>query len=307
MLNRVDVVKLVSDVLAKHMAGNAMLPMVLQLVDQIVRQNEAGAKKKLYALAMSYVFSVELGPLVTALLLAGRIGGSYAGEVGMMAATHQLELLSVLGVPRLGWTFVPAALAALLAAPLLTAVGTAVALYVGALVAGPQGFALLSADEYWADVHEVVLAPGPQLHWLKYPPAVNAYRALGFMASTMAVAQLCAGARRRLQPRHVPLVITTAVVTSCLLVICMDWGFSQLYVHIDDVVAGVPMGGGVGGADGGGADGGADGAAMAGAAAAAEGAMGGGLGASEEEAAHGGPEEFDGYYDDYHDEHGDEL
>ena len=31
MLNRVDVVKLVSEVLAKHMAGNAMLPMVLQL------------------------------------------------------------------------------------------------------------------------------------------------------------------------------------------------------------------------------------------------------------------------------------
>ena len=302
MLNRVDVVKLVSDVLAKHMAGNAMLPMVLQLVDQIVRQNEAGAKKKLYALAMSYVFSVELGPLVTALLLAGRIGGAYAGEVGMMAATHQLELLGVLGVPRLGWTFVPAVLAALLAAPLLTAVGTSVALYVGALVAGPRGFELLSTDEYWADVHEVVLAPGPQLHWLKYPPAVSAYRALGFMAGTMAIAQLCAGVRRRLQPRHVPLVITTAVVTSCLVVICMDWFFSQLYVHIDDVVTDVPMGVGVGGADGGGADG----AAMAGAAAAAEDAMGGGLGASEEE-AHGGSEEFDGYYDDYHEEHGDEL
>ena len=29
--------------------------------------------------------------------------------------------------------------------------------------------------------------------------------------------------------------------------------------------------------------------------------------ASEEETAHGGSEEFDGYYDDYHDEHGDEL
>ena len=39
-----------------------MLPMVLTLVDQIVRQNEQFAKKKLYALAMSYVFSVELGP-----------------------------------------------------------------------------------------------------------------------------------------------------------------------------------------------------------------------------------------------------
>jgi hypothetical protein len=212
----------------------------------------------------------------------------------------------VLGVPRLGWTFVPAVLAALVAAPLLTAIGTSVALYVGALVAGPRGFDLLSTDEYWADVHEVVVAPGPQLHWLKYPPAVNAYRAFGFMVSTMVIAQLCAGVRRRLQPRHVPLVITTAVVTSCLVVICMDWFFSQLYVHIDDLGTDVPTGIGVGGADGGGADGGADGAAMAGAAAAAEGAMGGGLGASEEE-AHGGSEEFDGYYDDYHDEHGDEL
>ena len=65
---------------------------MLQLVDQIVRQNEKAAKKKLYGMAMAYIFSVELGPLLTALLLAGRIGGSYAGEVGMMAATHQLEL-----------------------------------------------------------------------------------------------------------------------------------------------------------------------------------------------------------------------
>ena len=299
MLNRVDVVKLVSDVLAKHMAGNAMLPMVLQLVDQIVRQNEAGAKKKLYALAMSYVFSVELGPLLTALLLAGRIGGSYAGEVSMMAATHQLELLTVLGVPRLGWTFVPAVLAALIAAPLLTAIGTSVALYVGALVAGPRGFDLMTDEEYWVDVHEVVIAPGPQLHWLKYPPAVNAYRSLGFMASTMLIAQLCAGVRRRLQPRHVPLVITTAVVTSCLVVICMDWFFSQLYVHIDDL----PIDIGLGGAGGGGADGGAG----MGGAAAAEAAMGGGLGASEDAALGGAEEEFDGYYDDYHEEHGDEL
>ena len=61
----------------------------------------------------------------------------------------------MLGVPRLGWTFVPAVLAALVAAPLLTAIGTSVALYVGALVAGPRGFDLLSTDEYWADVHEV--------------------------------------------------------------------------------------------------------------------------------------------------------
>ena len=121
---------------------------------------------------------------------------------------------------------------------------------------------------------------------------------IAFMASTMLIAQLCAGVRRRLQPRHVPLVITTAVVTSCLVVICLDWFFSQLYVHIDDLPLGIDLGGAGAGGGGGGAD--------VGGAAAAEAAMGGGLGAADNEAL-GGSEEFDGYYDDYNEEHGDEL
>ena len=313
MLERVDVVKLVSDVLSQYMAGNPMLPMILTLVDQIVRQNEKAAKKKLYALALSYIFSVELGPLLTALLLAGRIGGSYAGEVGMMAATHQLELLSVLGVPRLRWTFVPAMAAALLAAPLLTAIGTAVALWLGAFVAGPNGFDLMDGEEYWREVNAVVIERG-DTHLLKYPPLVNCYRALGFMASTMVIAQLCAGLKRRLQPRNVPLVITTAVVTSCLLVIFIDWFFSQMYVRIDAAPYGI------GAAAAAAADGGNASDAAAAAAAAAEGdegaaaagaagggmpdlmaAMGGtGLSAEEEQ-------ELDAYYDDEGGDHGDEL
>ena len=57
----------------------ARLPSVREkLVDRIVKANEAEAKSKLYALALGSVFTIELGPLLTALLLAGRIGGSYA-------------------------------------------------------------------------------------------------------------------------------------------------------------------------------------------------------------------------------------
>ena len=83
MLQRVDVVKIVATFLEKYLEGNPMLPMILQLVDGVVKQNEAAAKRKLYALALGNVFTIELGPLLTALLLAGRIGGSYAGEVAM--------------------------------------------------------------------------------------------------------------------------------------------------------------------------------------------------------------------------------
>ena len=36
------------------------------------------------------------------------------------------------------------------------------------------------------------------------------------------------------QPRHVPLIITSAVVLSCLAVLLLDWAFSQMYVRLDD-------------------------------------------------------------------------
>jgi ABC-type transporter Mla maintaining outer membrane lipid asymmetry permease subunit MlaE len=38
------------------------------------------AKAKLYAIGLSTLFVLEVGPLLTALLLCGRIGGSYAGK-----------------------------------------------------------------------------------------------------------------------------------------------------------------------------------------------------------------------------------
>ena len=234
MLLRVDVVAIVSGFLQKYLQGNPALPMILSLVDRIVKANEAEAKKQLYALAISSVFVIELGPLLTALLLAGRIGGSYAGEVSMMAATNQLELLRVLGVPAGRWTFAPAIIAALIAAPLLTAVGTWVALVIGAFVGGPSGFDLITSDDYWAEVRTAILEHRPGSHPLKWAPLVNAYRSVGFMASTILIAQICARWRRRAQPRHVPIIITTAVVVSCLCVLLLDWGFSQLYVRLDD-------------------------------------------------------------------------
>jgi ABC-type transporter Mla maintaining outer membrane lipid asymmetry permease subunit MlaE len=61
--------------------------------------------------------------------MAGRIGGSYAGEVATMQATNQNRLLKTLGVSPLRWSLVPSAVAAFIAAPLLTLAGVLVALF----------------------------------------------------------------------------------------------------------------------------------------------------------------------------------
>ena len=73
----------------------------------------------LYCTGLAKLFVLELGPLLTALLLAGRIGGSFAGEVGTMEATNQNRLLKNLGISTRLWSLAPTVIAALIAAPVV--------------------------------------------------------------------------------------------------------------------------------------------------------------------------------------------
>lgn len=117
-------------------------------------------KAKLYALGMAKLFVLEIGPLVTALLLSGRIGGSYAGEVATMQATSQNSLLVTLGINPQRWTLLPALAAALVAAPLLTVAGTALALFWGGLMGGAHptyGYDICDVETYWEQVWEATL------------------------------------------------------------------------------------------------------------------------------------------------------
>jgi phospholipid/cholesterol/gamma-HCH transport system permease protein len=64
----------------------------------------------------------ELGPVVTALLFAGRAGTSVTAEIGLMRATDQLAAMEMMAVDPLAYVAVPRYLAGLIAMPLLCAV-----------------------------------------------------------------------------------------------------------------------------------------------------------------------------------------
>ena len=115
------------------------------------------AKATLYALGMAKLFCLEVGPLLTALLLCGRIGGSYAGKVATMQATSQTKLLQTLGINPQMWSLVPSMAAALLASPFLTAIGTYLALVLGGMV-GPR-YGISTVESYWENVWDAVLPP----------------------------------------------------------------------------------------------------------------------------------------------------
>ncbi len=62
----------------------------------------------------------ELGPVLTAVMLAGRIGSAMAAELGTMRVTEQLDALACLGVDPVRYLVAPRFLAAVLMIPILT-------------------------------------------------------------------------------------------------------------------------------------------------------------------------------------------
>jgi len=76
----------------------------------------------------------ELCPVLTALLLAGRVGSSIAAEIGTMKVTEQVDALRTLSADPIHYLSVPRFLACFIMAPILTVISDVVGIMGGALV-----------------------------------------------------------------------------------------------------------------------------------------------------------------------------
>ncbi|MCU9946697.1 lipid asymmetry maintenance ABC transporter permease subunit MlaE [Pseudomonas sp. PDM13] len=77
----------------------------------------------------------ELGPVVTALLFAGRAGSALAAEIGNMKSTEQLSSLEMIGVDPLKYIIAPRLWAGFISMPLLAMIFSVVGIWGGAMVA----------------------------------------------------------------------------------------------------------------------------------------------------------------------------
>jgi phospholipid/cholesterol/gamma-HCH transport system permease protein len=77
----------------------------------------------------------ELGPVLTGLMVAGRVGAAIAAELGTMRVTEQIDALRALATHPVDFLVIPRLLATVLALPLLTAESIAVGIAAGYVVA----------------------------------------------------------------------------------------------------------------------------------------------------------------------------
>ena len=85
--------------------------------------------------AVAYISSRELGPMLTAVVVAGRAGAAIAAELGSMVVTEQIEALEALGLSPVQMLVVPRLLALVLMLPLLTIFADIIAILGGMYLA----------------------------------------------------------------------------------------------------------------------------------------------------------------------------
>lgn len=96
----------------------------------------------------------ELGPVLTALLFAGRAGTSLASEIGLMRATDQLTAMQVMAVDPMRYVAAPRFLGGLIAMPLLVCIFNILGLYGAQLI----GVSVMGVDSgtFWSQLQNSI-------------------------------------------------------------------------------------------------------------------------------------------------------
>jgi phospholipid/cholesterol/gamma-HCH transport system permease protein len=161
---------------------------------------------------------IELGPVLTALMLTGRIGSGIAAELGSMVVTDQINALRALGTDPIRKLVVPRMLAGLFMAPALTIISDLMGIFGGWVVARFQ--LQVSSALYWSSVTDVLYVQDLEQGLIK--PFV-----FGFLIVTVAC---YVGLRTSGGTQGVGKATTIAVVAGSVAVIAADFFVTQFLV-----------------------------------------------------------------------------
>lgn len=97
----------------------------------------------------------EIGPVLSALVFAGRVGSGIASELGTMVLGHQVDTLRAFGIDPVKKLVTPRIFSSILMLPVLTIIGDAISLFGGYYVA--VFLSHQSGTFYWSSVREVIV------------------------------------------------------------------------------------------------------------------------------------------------------
>lgn len=180
-----------------------------QLVSGLVSKSIIGA-------IVSDSSILELGPTITSLVLAGKIGSSIASEIGTMRVTEQIDALEIMGVNAAGYLISPKILAAIITIPMLIILAISLSIGGGIFVGDLTG--ILSSQQF---------IEGARSSFLPFNVAFSLTKAFtfAFIISSVSAYQ---GYYTQGGSLEVGQASTRAVVFSCILILLSDYLLAQL-------------------------------------------------------------------------------
>lgn len=162
---------------------------------------------------------LELGPVLTALVLAGRIGARYAAELGTMRVTEQIDALESLGRSPMSHLIIPRVLAGLVMIPVLTIFANAIGVLSGWWSA-KQVLPIGNADFTY----------GAQYYWRPFDAYYSIIKAF-FFAGAITLIPCYTGFNAQQGAEGVGKATTTAVVATSVTILILDTLLAKLLLH----------------------------------------------------------------------------
>jgi phospholipid/cholesterol/gamma-HCH transport system permease protein len=159
----------------------------------------------------------EMGPLMTAILVAGRSGSSIAAEIATMQVSEEIDALKVMGLDPIGFLAVPRLMALIIVMPLLTSLADLVGIFGGFLV-GTMYLDLTASS--FLNAARSALAP--------FDIVTGALKSIAF-AWGIGLIGIFYGLRVRGGASEVGRTTTASVVASIFYIIVADCLFSVLF------------------------------------------------------------------------------
>ena len=161
----------------------------------------------------------ELGPLMTAIVLAGRSGSAFAAELGTMKVREEIDALKTMGLEPVRFLVVPRVIAALVMTPLLTVFADLVGMMGGSVVLMSLGFPLITF------FHQVQTA-------VTYGSPVGGLVKAFFFGILVAAIGCLRGLQTKTGAAAVGVSTTSAVVSGIILIVITDGVFSVIYYYL---------------------------------------------------------------------------
>lgn len=162
----------------------------------------------------------ELGPVLTALMISGRVGSGIASELGSMVVTDQINAMRALGTDHVRKLITPRMLACIFMLPFLTVITDFVGVVGGWLIAISELH--FSSSFYWSSV----------INSLKYTDLMIGLTKPFFFGYIIAVVSCQMGLRTIGGTQGVGKATTQSVVASSIVIIVADFFLSKIIIFL---------------------------------------------------------------------------